>query len=84
MELFYKSPKGEDISWLVAEVVPGLKYRIVDANGRPNPQGVQVTEGRSYSAVFFDGFIVEEGMVYATSLLTNDPKIEVGHSPRIG
>jgi hypothetical protein len=84
MDLFYNSPKGKDINWPVSEVVPGLKYRIVDVNGEPNPQGVQVTEGRSHSTVFFDGFIIENGTVYATSLLTNDPKIEVGHSPRIG
>lgn len=83
MDLFYKSHKGEDINWPVAEVVPGLKYRIVDANGQPNPQVVQSTEGRSQSTVFFDGFIIEEGTVYATSLLTNNPKIDVGHSPRI-
>jgi hypothetical protein len=82
MELFYTSPDGKEINWLVAEVVAGQSYRIIDTTGRPNPQGVKHTEGRSITMVFFDGFVVEDNKVFATALLTRTPKIEVGHSPR--
>lgn len=82
MELFYTSPEGKEINWLVAEVIAGQSYRIVDTTGKPNPQQVSHTEGRSLTIVFFDGFIVEDNKVYATALLTRNPKIEVGHSPR--
>jgi hypothetical protein len=82
MELIYLSSDGKEVSWAVEEVVQGQSYRIVDANGRPNPQHVDHTEGRSRSIILFDGFTLEGNKVYATALLTRDPKIEVGHSPR--
>jgi hypothetical protein len=81
MELIYLTSDGKEISWSVEEVVREQSYRIVDVNGRPNPQRVDHTEGGSRSIIFFDGFILEGNKVYATALLTRTPKIEVGHSP---
>lgn len=82
MELIYLSSEGKEISWLVSEVIRGHSYRIVDANGKSNPQQVDHTAERSRSIIFFDGFIIEANKVYATALITKSPKIEVGHSPR--
>lgn len=82
MELIYSTPQGNEVSWPVKELVPGQRYRIVDAAGNPNPQMVDASKGRSRSIVLFDGFVIEETKVYALALLTGDPKIEVGHTPR--
>lgn len=82
MKLLYQSPQGEQM-WFVEEVVVGRSYRIVDDKGNPNPQVVQHTENRVHNTAFFDGFVFENNKVYATSLLTEDPKFEVGHAPRL-
>jgi hypothetical protein len=82
-ELFYKTLQGKEVSWLVNELEPGQRFRIVDAAGNPNPQGVDASKERSSSFIFFDGFSIEGQIVYAVSLITGDPKIEVGHTPHI-